>query len=210
MITKPQLIAVGFIVFGLILFALSIFLITKEYSSRQPVIAGSTPANVQVSSTPALANSKKTAVPKPTREPTPEPTPTPVPVARSTVKQIAKNRWLVFLTSQKWFETGIPVIANDTININTPQGEPIKYIQYRINNTTYFSVDGRQLYMFEEHGIGADFKDTLKLRLTGETAEERILVIIDPNAGSCLARDDENHKALHNSAIRWADMIKTR
>lgn len=205
MIKKSQFIAIGFIFFGLILFTASIFLIAKEYFSPQTTVANYAPVS-QSLNTPSVNANKKTAAPKPTKEPTA----TPVPVIPSTVKQIAYNRWLVSLNSEKWFETNIPVVANDTININTPQGEKIEGIQYRINNKSYFSTDGRQLYMFEEYGIDAGFKDTLKLRLMDGTASQNILIIIDANVGRCLAYNDAEHMAKHNAAVAWADGKKTK
>lgn len=203
---KPQLIAAGFIILGLLLFGSGIFLITKEYFSRQPADANYTFV-YQPSNTPAVTSStnKRAATPKPTKEPTM----TPIPVIPSTVKQIAYNRWLVSLHSKNWFETSIPVIANDTINITTPGKEKVENVQFKINNKSHFTTDGQQLYMFEEYGIDAGFKDTLKLRLMEGTESQDILLIIDPNVGRCLARDDENHMALHASAMAWAILCHT-
>ncbi len=135
---------------------------------------------------------------------------TPIPAIPSTVKQIARNRWVISLHSKSWFETGIPVIANDTININTPANNKVENVQYRINNKTYFTTDGTQLYTFEEYGIDAGFKDTLKFRLMEGSDSQEILVIIDSDVGRCLTREDENHQALHNIARAWADNKKTK
>ena len=205
MIKKSQLIAVGFIVFGLILFAASIFLIAKEHFTPQTTVANYAPVSQPVS-TPTVNTNKRTATPKPTKEPTA----TPVPVVPSTVKQIAYNSWLISLNSEKWFDTSIPVIANDTVNITTPQKEKIEGIQYRLNDKNYFSTDGRQVYMFEEYGIDAGFKDTLKLKLMEGTANQNVLVTISPNVGRCLAYNDAEHRAKHDTAVAWADGKKSK
>jgi len=204
---KPQLIAIGVILLGLLLFGLSIFLITKENFSTQTAVPSYAPV-YQSSSTPTATSgtNKKNATPKPTKEPVT----TPIPAIPSTIKQIARNRWLISLHSKSWFETGIPVIANDTVNINTPSNNKVENVQYRINNKTYFTTDGTQLYTFEEYGIDAGFKDTLKFRLMEGSDNQEILVIIDSDVGRCLAREDENHQALHNIARAWADNKKTK
>ena len=64
--------------------------------------------------------------------------------------------------------------------------------------------------MFEEYGIDAGFKDTLKLRLMDGTASQNILIIIDANVGRCLAYNDAEHMAKHNAAVAWADGKKTK
>lgn len=205
MMKKSQLIAVGFIFFGLILFAASVFLIAKEYFTTQTTVANYAPVSQPVN-IPTVNANKKTPTPKPTKEPTA----TPVPVVPSTVKQIAYNSWLVSLNSEKWFDTSIPVIANDTVNITTPQKEKIEGIQYRLNDKNYFSTDGRQVYMFEEYGIDAGFKDTLKLKLMEGTASQNVLVTISPNVGKCLAYNDAEHRAKHDTAVAWADGKKSK
>lgn len=121
MIKRFQLIAVGFIFFGLLVFGAGIYLLAKENLDQPPV-------SVSVAATPnptiaPVSNKPKT---EPTRSPQPtvEPTATPVKRPPSSVQWIEWNSgfrgnvWKVSLTSETWFDTGIPYVTNDTLNIS--------------------------------------------------------------------------------------------
>jgi len=142
---KPQLIAVGIILLGLLFFGVGVYLLAKDNSDPAPV-ANNSPASARYPATPVTTSNKAKPKPTVTREPTPEPiaNPTPEPRKPSSVQWISRdsfysgNTWKVVLTSSKWFDTGIPYVTNDTLNIN-------EYGSMDTNTRTLIKLNGNVL-----------------------------------------------------------------
>ena len=213
---KPQLIAVGIILLGLLFFGVGVYLLAKENTAPAPV-ASNSPASTPYPAVPVTTSNKAKPKPTTTREPAPEiiMTPTPEPRKPSSVQWISRdsfyggNTWKVVLTSSKWFDTGIPYVTNDTLNINeygsldTNTGALIK-----VNGNVLANKDYRQVYYFDSAGYSPSLRDTVKLKLEdGAKPVELEITVIHVNA---ICTDDNNHRAIHEASIAWADTMVSK
>lgn len=214
MIKRFQLIAVGFILFGLLVFGAGVYLLAKE-NLDQPS-ASSTAAPTPYPTITPVSNSNKVRT-QPTRSPQPTVEPTPAPVKRppSSVQWIEwsfgfrGNVWKVNLTSDKWFDTGIPYITNDTLNVNEYGTEDINtHTLIKVDGRTFSNKDARQIFYFDSRGFAPSIRDTVKLKLEdGAEPIELELTVIHIN-GEC--PDYQNHKEIHEGSLAWAENMVNR
>lgn len=212
MIKHPQLIAVGFIFLGLLAFGAGIYLLAKENLDQSP--ASSSAASTPYPTIAPVSNKVKT---QPARSPQPTVEPTAAPIKRppSAVQWIEWNSgfrgnvWKVSLTSEKWFDTGIPYVTNDTLNISewgTQDTDTHTLIKF--NGGTSSNKQGRQIFYFDNEGHSPSLRDTVKLKLEdGAEPVELELVVIHVN-GIC--SDWQNHKEIHEASFAWAENLVNR
>lgn len=212
MIKNPKLIVFGIILFGLLLFGVGVYLLAAEKTattsgSNSPVIYTSPPAT----STP-VANKSKV---KPSISPTPVPTAIPIKRAPSTVQWIKKddylgsNTWKVNLSSDTWFDTGIPYVTNDTLNINewgsqeTNPGTLIK-----VNGRVFRNSEGRQIFFFDRDGFKITIRDTVKLKLDEGALPVELQLAVNHVNGVCI--DYTSHGEIHQESIAWSETMVNR
>jgi hypothetical protein len=110
---------------------------------------------------------------------------TPTPLPTPSVKEVGEDRWKVTLVSSKWFNTRIPVIANQRVTIeNTIEGG--KWIG-RVGQAKFFSSEQSNpaslLFAVRSDtgnfwNVEADYQATLLLTIDDEgTATELILYV---------------------------------
>jgi hypothetical protein len=211
---KPQLIALGVIVSGLFFFGIGIFLLAKETFNPVANVNNSVASKATPTATTLLvSNSTK---PRPSPTPVQTPVETPEPRIPSSVQWIGKDSlngssiWKVVLTSNKWFDTGIPYITNDTVNINQYDSEntdPNTLI--KLNGKIFANRDGRQISYFDRDGFSPKIRDTVKLKLDGGGVgrAELKIALVHVNA---MCPDYANHKEIHEASIAWSDNMVNR
>lgn len=72
------------------------------------------------------------------------------------------------MTGDGWFDTGIPYITNDTVNINrydSEETDPNTLI--KLNDKIYANKEGRQIFYFDRNGFRPNIRDMVKLKLNG-------------------------------------------
>lgn len=210
MIKRLQLIAVGFIFFGLLVFGAGIYLLAKESSSQPPgsISANPPPPTPQVAIVSTKVKSKPTLSPQPTVEPTV----VPVKKPPSSVQWIEWNSgfrgnvWKVSLTSEKWFDTGIPYITNDTLNISEwGTQDTDTHTLIKVNGGTSSNKQGRQIFYFDNNGFSPSIRDTVKLRLEEGAEPVELELVVIHVYGIC--PDYQNHKDIHEESFAWADNL---
>ncbi len=190
------LIAIGV---GLFLFAVSMYLVAQSDTKIPEKTYANFTTPESVYQNPAPATVKKEM---PKLLPTPEQTP------KTIVQPISENKWVVTLTTDKWFDTGIPVIANETVNISQSgsSSNPDENTLVKLGEQIYFNKDGRQLYTFEDKGVSPRYRETIKLKLDGRVSQTVLQIVIENLHGKCL--DREGHKPIHDASGAWAGKIK--
>lgn len=156
---------------------------------------------------------KVAAVPAPVSSPTPVPEQIPAP----SVKQVGNNEWRVVLSGQDWFDTGIPVIANDLVRVESTDRKD-KFL-LKIGGGQWFSSEsplsaawrGAAAVVGENPKSNLitdyDFRDTVKLKLDDEGPNKWIAVTVELKGSWAWFIHDpdqsDEHKALHEPAEVW-------
>lgn len=213
MIKHFQLIAVGFILFGLLVFGAGIYLLAKESLDQTPDASRLAPQPTpQVAVVSNKAKTKATPSPAP---PIVETTSTPFKRPPSSVHWIRRdsylqgNYWKVVLTSEKWIDTGIPYVTNDTLNISEYDTQDTDtHTLIKVNGRTFSNKEGRQIFYFDNEGFAPTIRDTVKLRLEdGAEPVELELVVIHVNA---ICPENQNHREIHEASFAWAETMVTK
>jgi hypothetical protein len=193
------------------------------YAMRPSALAGTSPAPAGYAAPTPTRKGKRTekgaaATPAPISTPTPEQIPAP------SVKQVDNNKWRVVLSGSGWFDTGIPVIANDLVRAETSGGDN-KFL-LKVGNGQWFSGDSALDPNWR--GAGAvvgenprsnlvtdyDFRDTVKLKLDDEGPNKWIVVTVElKGSGACFIYDpydSPEHDALHEPAEEWKRQMLER
>lgn len=110
------------------------------------------------------------------------------------------------MTSEKWFDTGIPYVTNDTLNVNEYGPQEIDtHTLIKVNGRSFSNKDARQIFYFDSNGFAPSIRDTVKLRLEdGAEPVDLELVVIHVN-GVCA--DYQNHKEIHEASFAWAENL---
>ena len=216
--------AVGFMSLALLAVVLSLVKGNANTGNAPPAShvspSAQTPASNPgpVSSTPVH--------PSPTAIRTPQPQLNPVPTPEETfpppsVVQIGNSSWRVqFSVRDRWFATGLPIIANSTAVIenlafdSTPRGSFIARVGP--NDWNHFSpTDGPYLHIWEREDEGAspDLRGTLLLKVNPESSVKlmTVNVTLDPNSVGEIwqLQDDPMHQRIHQQSRQWwDDMLK--
>lgn len=205
---KPPLIASGIILLGIIFLTTGIYLITAKNSEVTSSVSITptpevifTPYQNTASKTPKVSI-KKSPIPTPVPVSTPEP-PNPTKVEWASKESFyGSERWRVFLSSTKWFDTGIPFITNDTLNIEKNYS---RTVLFKINGREFIIKGDRQIYFFDRDGYSPNIRDTVKIKLVdGDEPASFELVLTHVNA---ICTDYPNHTAIHDASKVWADKI---
>ena len=193
---------IGVIVRGLLFVAVGVFFVIVIIPALIKKDTSVTPAQSMIQTQPS------TSVATSNRKPSKKTTPTPIPQEPSSVQWIKSDsfwriyKWKVILTSNKWFDTGIPYSANDTLNVSqysSQNTDPNTLI--KLGGREYANSDGRQIYLFEERGTKPDFRDTVKLKLREGATRVELEVAITNQAGYCI--DPDGHQAIHDASYAW-------
>jgi hypothetical protein len=185
------------------------------YAKLPGALAESSPAT---NPAPARAPRGKRTV-KVTAAPTPVSTPTSVPeqIPPPSVKQVDNNKWRVVLSGQGWFDTGIPVIANDLVRVESDHRNN-KFL-LRVGNGQWFSSESDLDPNWRGAGVAVgenskfnlvtdyDFRDTVKLKLDDEGPNQWIVVTVELTGSWAWFKydpyDSPAHNALHEPAEEW-------
>ncbi|MDT7540569.1 MAG: hypothetical protein QOE33_473 [Acidobacteriota bacterium] len=156
--------------------------------------------------------------------PVPISTPTPEKIPPPSVKQVDNNKWRVVLSGPGWFDTGIPVIANDLVRAET-EGRDSKFL-LKVGAGQWFAGDSALDPNWR--GAGAvvgenprsnlvtdyDFRDTVKLKLDDEGPSKWIVVTVELNGSGAWyiydPYDSPEHDALHEPAEEWKRQMLER
>lgn len=211
MVKNFQLIAVGFIFLGLLIFGAGVYLLAKDENPIASVTSSTPPPTP----TATIVSNQAKSRPTPSPQPTVEPTATPVKRPPSSVQWIEWNSgfrgnvWKVSLTSEKWFDTGIPYVTNDTLNISEwGTQDTDTHTLIRFNGGTSSNKQGRQIFYFDNEGHSPSLRDTVKLKLEdGAEPIELELVVIHVN-GIC--PDWQKHEEIHEASFAWAENLVNR
>lgn len=211
---KPQLIALGVIVSGLFFFGIGIFLLAKETSD--PVANVNNSVASKATTTATIPRASNSATPRPLPFLAERPTvATPPPKIPSSVQWTGKDSltgsstWKVVLTNDTWFDTGIPYITNDTVNINqynSQETDPNTLI--KLNGKIFANRDGRQIFYFDRDGFSPNIRDTVKLKLDGGVKRAELKIAVAHVNAIC--PDYENHREIHKASISWSDNMVNR
>lgn len=217
MIKKPQFVAFGVVLFGVFLFGIGVYLLAKESLAPTPTAANPVISTPLPTAPGPVANKAKVKPSISQEEPTPVPVPTAMPVKRvpSSVQWVKRDSylgaqtWKVNLSSDKWFDTGIPYITNDTLNINkygSQETDPHTLI--KVNGNVFANKEGRQIFYFDRDGFKPSIRDTVKLRLEEGAQPTELEITLNHIYNVC--PDYENHKEIHQASIAWSDTMVSR
>lgn len=191
----------GVIIAASILACIVLYLIVSPSKSVKPI----PPVRPEPTPTPRVEYIPPELAP--TLIPTPAPTPIP-----SSIKQIGEILWRVHLTSKDWWDSGIPVVANQFTVIKGNSDES-RWLS-KVGEKIFFGRNGgwhenQTIRTLEDLGgregiqVDYDFHDTLKLKLDDESRLEEVTLIIRFDKEDCPFRNNENHLALHTTYEQW-------
>jgi hypothetical protein len=205
----------------LLLAAAGIYFYKNIYAGISGALSAAQPPAISYAApTPAPKGrrTEKVAVPAPASTPTPEKEPPP------SVKQVDNNKWRVVLSGRGWFDTGIPVIANDLVRAETDD-QNNKFL-LKIGSGQWFAGDSPLSSGWR--GAGAvvgenprsnlvtdyDFRDTVKLKLDDEGPNKWIAVTVELKGSWAWSiydpYDSPEHNALHEPAEEWKRQMLER
>lgn len=142
----------------------------------------------------------------------------------SRVKEVNNKTWSLKLDqSDKWFDTKIPVVAGQEIQVFGPNAQyrwAIKLGESRFYNVKYDNSNqtAQELRVkvletpLQQGEVGlanapADFKTTLQIRLDPDAKTDKPDLLIKLFDYPCPYDEDKGHVAKHNDARTWASEV---